>query len=238
MSVPQKIRCQVEGIVDHGQRVYSVLLNPERILPRFLPGQFLHLAIDQYDPGAFWPESRVFSIASSPANRNQLRITYSVRGKFTTRMEQELQVGREVWIKLPYGEFIIPDTNDVVLFAGGTGITAFTAFIDGLTSEFQHSVALFYGAQTPQLLLYRGLVEEKARLLPRVLPHFFFEQGDTQQANEHIGRLSVEFTLREIPNPLDSDYYLSGPPSMLKTFSQDLASNLIPQGRIHQDAWE
>ena len=32
----------------------------------FKPGQFLHLALDAFEPGGFWPESRVFSIASAP----------------------------------------------------------------------------------------------------------------------------------------------------------------------------
>ncbi|MDD5368001.1 MAG: FAD-dependent oxidoreductase [Anaerolineaceae bacterium] len=238
MPIPQKIPCKVERIANHGQHVYTVTLIPDRILPRFLPGQFLHLAIDPYDPGGFWPESRVFSIASSPANRNELKITYSVRGKFTSRMENELQVGSEVWVKMPYGEFIIPDTTDVALFAGGTGVTAFTAFIDGLTLEFQHSVALFYGAQTPQLLLYRGLVEEKARQLKTVTPYFFFEQGQAQECSEHTGRLSVEFALRTLQNPKSTDFYLSGPPPMLRGFSHNLEMHGIHQERIHQDAWE
>ena len=66
MATPQKIRCQVQQITAHGDHVYTVDLTPERPVPRFRPGQFLHLTLDDYDPSGFWPESRVFSIASSP----------------------------------------------------------------------------------------------------------------------------------------------------------------------------
>ena len=34
---------------------------------------------------------------------------------------------------MPYGDFVIDGAADVVLFAGGTGITAFTAFLEDLT---------------------------------------------------------------------------------------------------------
>src|ERR671913_2329368 len=158
MAVAQKLGCVVERIVDHGEHVYTLELRPERAAPRFHAGQFLHLALDPYDPTGFWPESRVFSIASAPAERQAVQITYAVHGGFTTRMERELVQGREVWIKMPYGDFVIGEGADVMLFAGGTGITAFTAFLEGLTVEGHHAVGLAYGARTTSLLLYRDLV--------------------------------------------------------------------------------
>ena len=148
MGVPQKLRCRVAAIVDHGERVYTVDLSPERPAPLFRPGQFLHLALDPYDPSGFWPESRVFSIASPPGQRDMLRISYAVKGRFTTRMAQELRAGGAAWIKLPYGDFMIGGRRDVAIFAGGTGITAFTAFLDDLTPAYRHGVTLFYGVAT------------------------------------------------------------------------------------------
>jgi NAD(P)H-flavin reductase len=103
MPAPQRIRCQVEAIATHGEHIYTVDLRPERRVPAFRAGQFLHLALDEHDPSGFWPESRVFSIASAPAQRERLQIAYSVQGRFTARMEIELAVGKSVWVKLPYG---------------------------------------------------------------------------------------------------------------------------------------
>ena len=54
MAVVQKFRCRVDKIIDFGEHVYQVHLRPERPLPRFRPGQFLHLALDSYDPSGFW----------------------------------------------------------------------------------------------------------------------------------------------------------------------------------------
>ena len=166
MAVVRKIPCVVRAVTDHGEHVYTVELKPSTAVARFKPGQFLHLALDAYEPGGFWPESRVFSIASSPRERDRLAITYAVKGAFTTRMERELAPGRSVWVKLPYGEFVVDPATDAVLFAGGTGVTAFTAFLQSLQPERAPRVLLFYGARKPNLFVYGPLAEACARDVP------------------------------------------------------------------------
>jgi ferredoxin-NADP reductase len=237
MAVAQKLACVVEHVVAHGERVYTLALRPERPLPRFRPGQFLHLALDPYDPSGFWPESRVFSIASPPADRDLVRLTYAVHGQFTTRMERDLVEGRQLWIKLPYGDFVIDSRTDVVLFAGGTGITAFTAFLDDVTTASQQSVTLAYGARTHNLLIYRDLIERCAARLPSLDVCYFVEQeGGSNGVNP--GRLSVDAVWPRLPRPFDRQYYLSGPPSMLRSIGGDLRARHISQEAIHIDAWE
>ncbi len=241
MAVAQKIRCRVERITNHGEHVYTVDLVPERRVPVFQPGQFLHLALNEYDPSSFWPESRVFSIASSPQQRERLSIAYSVQGRFTARMEKELAEGKFVWIKLPYGEFIIQGTSDVVLFAGGTGITAFTALLDALTPAFPHKVYLAYGARNSNLLIYRDLAERRAAMVSQLQPFYFVEQdadGESAARSEIVGRLSVAAIWQRIENPLAATYYISGPPLMLKVIAHDLSDHSIRADMIRTDAWE
>lgn len=243
MAVAQKIYCRVEKILQHGNSVYTLSLKPERLLPRFRPGQFLHLALDEYDPSSFWPESRVFSLASSPAERDRLTISYSVKGRFTTRMEKELAEGVQVWIKLPYGDFIVEDNRDVALLAGGTGITAFTAFIGGLTPEHDHSVYLAYGARRVDLLTYRDVLERQAQKVPSLQLFYFSENDCPQAANLQadrltIGCLSVSAFWPRLKDPFATDYYISGPPAMLKGISEDLISRGVKPESVRIDAWE
>ena len=246
MAVTQKIRCRIQEIIPHGDRVYTVALRPERQPPRFRPGQFLHLALDAYDPSSFWPDSRAFSIASAPTNRDVLRITYSVQGQFTARMEADCTEGREVWIKMPYGDFVIDERSDVVLFAGGTGISAFTAFLEGATPDPHRAIALAYGARTARLLIYRDFVESCARRLSSVDVTYFVEheqEGDTAGAGAegacvHPGRVSVASMWPKVRRPFETAYYISGPPDMLRAITQDLRGRSVSQEAIHIDAWE
>jgi ferredoxin-NADP reductase len=236
--VSQKLRCSIERVVAHGERVYSLTLRPERPAPRFRSGQFLHLALDPYDPSAFWPESRVFSIASPPAERGAIRLTYAVHGRFTERMEREAAEGREVWIKMPYGDFVIDARADVVLFAGGTGVTAFTAFLEDTQSDNSRRITLGYGARTPDLLIYRDVVERCARRTPGLSVIYFAEGAASAPPDVRVGRISVNDLWPQVADPRGTHFYISGPPPMLKTIGGDLRARGVAPEAIHIDAWE
>jgi len=234
--MPQKFPCKITQIVDHGDRIYSLFLEPEGQTPRFLAGQFLHLALDEYLPGDFWPESRPFSIASSPFQRKLLRITYAVKGKFTTRMEAELKLDSTVWVKMPYGEFIVNGQTDICLVAGGTGITAFTAFLASLNPTQPHQVYLFYGARSPQLLVYRSVVEEAVRCCPDLHAYFLSEQS-VEGMDCLPGRIEVATIWKWVPDPLTVSFYISGPPEMLNAVSDGLIQRGVAPNKLFKDAW-
>ena len=231
----QKLACVVEQVIAHGERVYTLVLRPERRVPRFRPGQFLHLAVDAYDPTGFWPESRAFSIASAPEERDAIRLTYAVHGRFTARLEQAAVAGRQLWIKLPYGDFVVSGSRETALLAGGTGVTAFTAFLASLTAA-SAPVTLAYGARTPELLIYRDAVDACVRRAPSLRAIYFAEQQATAPVRE--GRVSVGAVWETLADPLHADFYLSGPPAMLKAIAADLAFRGVTAEAIHIDAWE
>jgi ferredoxin-NADP reductase len=230
VAVVRKIPCVVRGVTDHGERVYTVELEPSVAVPRFKPGQFLHLALDAYEPDGFWPESRVFSIASSPRERHRLAITYAVKGVFTARMERELTAGGSAWVKLPYGEFVVDSARDAVLFAGGTGVTAFTAFLQSLTPERAPRVLLFYGARKANLFVYGPLAQARARDVPSLTCYLVHE--------ETHGRLQVDTAWPAIATLHDPVFYLSGPPEMLAALTLQLRRRSVSMEVIRTDAWE
>jgi ferredoxin-NADP reductase len=233
----RKVRCVVNRIDDHGDHVYTLELVPEKEIPKFNPGQFLHLALDTYDPSGFWPDSRAFSIASSPSDRSQLKISYSVKGKFTARMEKELRPGSSVWVKLPYGEFIVNAENDIILLAGGTGITAFASFLTNLPQDYPRQVHLFYGARKPSLLIYRSLVENAMQRCAAFRAHCFVEMAS--DGKECLpGRIDLESVWASVPNPLDVTYYPAGPPEMIEALTRGLERRGVDPSRIISDAWE
>ena len=239
MSTPQKLLCRVHSVAPHGERVYTVELVP-RVppVPRFKPGQFFHLALDPYDPAGFWPESRVFSIASSPRQRDKIKFTYSVKGRYTARMEEEIVAGCDVWAKMPYGEFFVNLSRPVVLLAGGTGITAFTAFLDDLVDSPSCPVTVFYGARQRDLLVYRPLVDRCARDLTAFRAFYFLESLGLKSPNELPGRISIASVWQHIPDSANSSFYISGPPAMIESLSTQLQDMGVNSQSIHIDAWE
>ncbi len=235
--MPKPVRCRVVEIQEHGGQVYSIFLEPERPAPRFLPGQYLDLTLDEVRPEATWPDSRSFSIASAPAERRRLRVTYAVKGRFTARMEAELHQGSPVWIRMPFGEFIINPERDACLLAGGTGVTAFSGFLTGLSTAYPHNIYLFYGARRPGQLIYRPLVEAAAQRCAHLQVRYFTEQ-DFEGMDCLPGRIDIETVFRSVPEPFSLTYYLAGPQEMIQALSGELTRRGVPPGQVIAEAWE
>jgi ferredoxin-NADP reductase len=145
-------------------------------------------------------------------------------------MERELASGRSVWVKLPYGEFVVDPESDAVLFAGGTGVTAFTAFLRSLDPDRAPRVLLFYGARTPGLFVYGALAQACARDVRSLSCELVCEESD--------GCLQVAAAWPAIAQLDDPVFYLSGPPQMLVALTAQLAERGVPETAIRSDAWE
>ena len=240
MAQPIKLRAKVAHIEEHAPDVRSLILAPERPAPRFRSGQFLHLALDPYDPSQHWPESRVFSIASPPEDRERLRITVSAVGAFTQRMLR-LREGDEVWVKLPYGDFVIgTQGNDpLILIAGGTGITPFVSFLASIGAATSAAVRVLYGVRRSDLLIYRATLDAAAQRFPDLRWQAHVEES--AGAGEHPGRLSAESALaaaRATGAPDSATFYISGPPAMLRALQSGLGLAGVPPSRVRTDAWD
>jgi NAD(P)H-flavin reductase len=239
MATPSKISALVEQVMAHGDRTYSVFFRPEGRLPRFKAGQFLHLALDEYEPSQHWPDSRVFSIASAPGEL-PLRLTFSVVGRFSGRMENELKPGARVWLKLPYGEFVVEPAPHIVLVAGGTGISPYIPFLSAWAAQPQDAsrVTLLYGVRTPGLFIFRDVVERCRAARPQFQVCLKSETPGATDPAVQTGRLSLADVGALCPQPADDVFYLSGPPGMLEFFKRGLPEQLgVLPAQIRVDAW-
>lgn len=244
MPTPIKVPAKVSHIIEHAPDLRSFILEPSRRVPAFLPGQFLHLAIDPFEPGSHWPESRVYSIASSPLQREQLRLTISRQGAFTKRLFEQVHLGSEVWLKLPYGSFCLNSagTEPKVLIAGGSGITPFMSFLEwAVVHQPSAPIDLFYGAQREELLIYRSDIEScQSRGLTTLRTHYYVEHpspGAPHTSDVRLGRLNAAEIWQTQPAPLQAQFHISGPKSMIDTFRQAFVSLGAPPQSVLSDDW-
>ena len=243
MANPIKLTCTVSSIINHDEAVSTVTMTPSRRLPNFKPGQFLHLALDPFDPTiGFWPESRVFSIASMPFDP-EITIAYAVKGAFTKRMREELTVGKEVWIRLPYGHFSLAATPDeeIILVAGGTGITPFIAFIlNELNSPSGMLLKLVYGVKKTELFLFTDILTKALLKLNTFKLLAFSEEikDGYMQFPISKGGLTLDTIWQAARDPARATCYLSGPAIMINSFKAGLKEKGADPEKIKIDAWE
>lgn len=232
----------VVGAVErHGPDVATFRLSADRVLPRFVPGQFIHLALDPYDRASFWPESRIFSVANAVTDRRTVQLTISRQGRYTSRILDELRPGDHVSAKGPYGDFRIDDRQGLghaVLIAGGTGITPFSAVMDLaiVTGRLPvERVSLYYGARSPDLLLYRSVADACTDRVPTFSVQYYAERGAA--GDVRAGSLDIDQIVEQTDDPA-AVYFLSGPKAMIDNFQQRLIAQGIPSQQIVIDAWE
>ncbi|MDP3150313.1 MAG: FAD-dependent oxidoreductase [Ignavibacteria bacterium] len=226
MAIVRKYNATVEEIKNPLTDIFSVTFSSDKKF-KYLPGQFLHLALDDYDGIGQWPESRCFSMQSDP-NQAQLKITFSANGRFTKRMADELREGKEVLLKLPYGDFFQRGHNkhNCVFIAGGTGITPFLSlFTDNSFSDYT-TPKLYFGVRTNNYNIF----SKELDLTKMINPDFDITIVNQDQR----GKLDINLIYEANK---DSVYFISGPPVMINNFKKYLLDQKISSEQILTDDW-
>jgi len=228
--IVKKYKAVVNELLNPYEDVFQLELITQGAGFRFLPGQFLHLALDSdYDGVGQWPESRCFSMQSSPSEKN-LKLTFSLKGGFTTRMRDELQKGSQVWLKMPYGDLFVRDhrKTKTVFIAGGTGITPFMSLFSHPSFAEYSEPRLYLGFRSAGYDIFSTEIGAMFSKNPGSILRVFYE--DVQ------GRLDIERIFAE--NGLPTSYFISGPPEMIRSFRAYLLSQDVDPQNILTDDWE
>ncbi|MFN8258867.1 MAG: FAD-dependent oxidoreductase [Bacteroidales bacterium] len=244
MAAIRKIPVNVSEIISYSDTVKLIRLKPEKAGIQFKAGQFLHLAIEPYDPSFNWPESRVFSIANSPTRTDNIDILVSKIGKFTSDLFNKVKTGDELWIKLPYGIFNFDESlyHDTVLIAGGTGISPFISFLQyAIDKNLNPAIHLNYGVRDAGLIIIEKLIIEAKAKLKNFNYKLFIENsidGLPEGISAEQGQLKIKSIVEEsmkLENPV---FYLSGPPAMIKAFEVELELQGAKPDQVKYDKWE
>jgi len=224
----KKYKSELISILNPFEGIYTLELKSLGRPFKYHPGQFLHLAIDKdYDGIGQWPESRCFSMQSNPTE-DTIRITYAVKGDFTKKMEQTLNLGSEVWLKLPYGDLFdqIHNKKNTVFIAGGTGITPFLSLFTHESFNEYINPKIYLGFRSKKFNIYQSDLNHSCNSSQFLKS--FIEDTD--------GIIDIQQIF--IDNGIDSDYFISGPPAMIKAFKNTLIRKGVPTNNVLTDDWE
>lgn len=142
----------------------------------------------------------------------------------------------------PFGDFHLKPTQKEALYiGGGAGMAPLRAHLSHLfeTQRTHRRISFWYGARSRQEIFY----DDYFNRLAASHPNFSFQLALSAPLPEdawtgHTGfihEVVLKDYLRAHPNPKAVEYYLCGPPPMIKACTQMLASLGVAPGQIAYD---
>jgi Na(+)-translocating NADH:ubiquinone oxidoreductase F subunit len=197
------------------------------------------------------PCRRNYSFATNPAAdrllRFNVRIATPPRGQDCPAGAGSshlfgLKPGDRVAAIGPFGDFHIKDTRrEMVYVGGGSGMAPLRSHLSYLfdTLNTERRVSYWYGARARQELFYQDYFEDLARQHPNFTFHAALSEplpGD--RWTSHTGFihevLRSEY-LASHPDPAAVEYYLCGPPAMVRACADMLRDLGVPPANIAYD---
>jgi ferredoxin-NADP reductase/DMSO/TMAO reductase YedYZ heme-binding membrane subunit len=217
-------RLRVEAVVPEAPGVVSIVLAGEHLDELSAePGQFFRWRFLTPDT---WRTAHPFSL-SAPPTATHLRLTVKALGD-GSRLLQGIDVGTWVAAEGPYGALTAArrTRRDVLLLAGGVGITPMRALFETLPIERDQELMLVYRARCREEIVFRDELDELAeRRRARVV----YVLGEDPEL------LSAAALTRLVPGLAARDVYLCGPPGLSAGVRRSLAAAGLPRGQLHEE---
>ena len=186
-------------------------------------GQFLTLRVDL--GGREF--RRCYSMSSAPVE-DELRITVKrdPGGLVSNWLNDTAAEGAELHVAPPEGRFVLRETPDeLVAFAGGSGITPIISLIRTALASTPRRVRLFYANRGRDSVIFAGVLEDLAAQYPErfeIVFHYDDERGVVTPA-----------AVAGFAGGGHADYYICGPTPFMDTVEAAVGEAGAPRARVH-----
>lgn len=218
---------QITDLTHDIKLVRLKLIAPDEMA--FKPGQYAQIRVPGIDV------IRAYSIASNPSDKHNLEFIIRLvpKGQATTFVHLALEVGDDLIITGPYGDFYLKEDSDkdIICIAGGSGKAPIRAILYYLKDRgMNRKVKYFFGARTKKDLYYTeeflGLSDE--------YPNFEYIPALSEPLEEdhwegEVG-LITDVVDRFCNDLQESEAYLCGSPGMI-----DACINVLEKNHINMD---
>lgn len=172
----------------------------------FKAGQYMQLGVLKLLYSDIKGESRLFSIASSPLDREKISVAFRDTGSGFKRTIKELPENALVNIEGPHGFFTLPQksTEPLVFIAGGIGITPYLSMIR--LADEKHSAI-------PMILLCANRNKESAAYLEEL--QMIANRNKFFNLKNKFGLIDEPFIRQNVKNMRNCKWHIAGPPAMV-----------------------
>ncbi|MEO5950000.1 MAG: ferredoxin reductase family protein [Candidatus Saccharimonadales bacterium] len=222
---------RIDRIVRETPTTVSVYIKGKNLLHlNAIAGQFIFLRILDKN---YWRQEHPFSL-SAIVSDDQLRITVREVGDYTQTLK-DIRAGKRVIISGPFGRFTkdVSKTFKTLYIAGGVGITPIRSMIEESSNERTPSI-LIYANRTPDDVVFdKEIMGFETTFLSAY--RIFADVPSTYKGSGRVGRVDVNMLLELVPNLMNYDIYLCGPPPMMAAIIDGLKTINFDESQLHYE---
>ena len=189
------------------------------------------------------PEFRAYSMANHPAEGSKVMLNVRIATPppalwndvppgIASSYIYNLKAGDPVTISGPYGEFFIKETDrEMVYMGGGAGMAPMRSHLFHLfhTLKTGRKVSFWYGARSLREMFYDEEFKKIAEKFPNFSYHVAlsepFPEDNWTGPTGFIHQVTYDNYLSKHEDPTEIEYYMCGPPPMIKAV-EDMLDNL------------
>lgn len=209
----------------------------------FIPGQIYemklpHKKVDERG------DDRVFTISSSPTNKEFITITTRILQSSFKLTLGNLNPGDKVQFNGPYDDlnFDPNDTRPHVFLAGGIGITPYHSIVQySLDKKVNTTMTLFVSWKTQDEMVF----DEFFRNAQDSLESFNYIPTLTEDSSLESdvwdgerGRIDEKMIRKYVSSMLDCKYFFAGPPAMVNSLKKVVIDMGIPKQNLLAEEFE
>lgn len=197
----------------------------------YKPGQFLTVRLKKNGKVS---ESHPFTMSSSPT-RDKISITVKAVGDFTSTIK-DTRTSDQAYIDEPYGvfSFLNYDEKNLVFIAGGIGITPFISMLRYIyDKKLERNIILIWGNKTSDDIAFKDELEYLQSEIPSLkVVHVMSNQIEWQGEKGYIDAEKLKKYIKDFQN---SQFFVCGPPIMMKKVIKTLKELGVSNRRIHYE---
>ncbi len=223
------VEARVRRAVIETRDAVSVELDvPTEEAPRFRyrPGQFLTVRIPSDRTGSV---ARCYSLSSAPGDGGPLTVTVKrvADGYASNWLCDNARQGMPLGVLPPAGRFTPASLDDdLLLCAGGSGITPMTSILKSVLAYGTGTVTLLYANRDENSVIFAAeLAELAARHPDRFVVLHWLESVQGLPSRAQLARLAVPYSEREA--------FVCGPTAFMAATTAALRDVGVERGRIH-----
>jgi nitric oxide dioxygenase len=225
----------------HNDEITSFYVKPSdnSKLPDFKSGQYISVKIFLEELG--FEQPRQYSL-SEAQNNEYLRISIKKEIPFNSQnpncmisqhMHDKINVGDEILITAPHGNFTIQNKNNQLVFlAGGIGITPIISMIYSIQNNQDIDVLMIYSYRDDR----HGFELERLKYITKNNPNikmlFYATHGESKYS-DYQGFINFQHFCDKIKN--DANFYICGPEGFVKFSLDELKKLNINKNNINYE---